>query len=480
MPHNECPNRISLAATRQLHDELAQIAAGDANRIRSAFAAGNRALRRQDKSFNGQKDLPVALSALVLGPRDHQTLRRFATTLHEIVERAMNWLWADPDRLARHCPDQRRMFPYLRRTRGTQAWQGYSRYDVVVDAKGHLHVIELNTGCPAGFMHAEAFTHATMEAIASLDTQLLPTVARCGTIDRSALVSGLLDAESRAGVQPELVGLLMDENNLTHELDLLCEEFSRRERTAAILDARELVFEDGRLTWRGAALSLVYQKFRISVPTSANHCWRDGFEQRYAGLLAATRADAAVAVNNLAALCISEDKSLLALLAEPEVLAELTPAQRKFVEEHVLWTTRLGEKQVEWDSQRVDLLPWARRHAAQLVIKPCHEGRGFGVFLGCETPPQAWQELCRIDPRTPRVIQRYVEPVTLPVVSETDGRFIVRPMYLTLGLGVVNGRYCGVLSRISPNRVTNVAREGMVQAVLQTSDAALRQPQLSV
>ena len=100
------------------------------------------------------------------------------------------------------------------------------------------------------------------------------------------------------------------------------------------------------------------------------------------------------------------------------------------------------------------------------MIKPCHEGRGFGVHVGRETPEQLWNELCALDPRTPRVVQRYVEPATLNVVAEANGEIVVRPMYLTLGLGVVEGRFCGVLSRISPNRVTNVAREGIVQAVL--------------
>jgi hypothetical protein len=389
-----------LAATTTLHDELARVARRDPGRVRQALLAGDRALRQQDKSFNGQKDLPVALSALVLSPDDAETLRQFAITLHEIIERAMNWLWADPARLARHCPDQRRMFPYLRRTAGAATWQGYSRYDVVVDAAGQLHVIELNTGCPAGFMHAQAFTHATSEAITWLDGSLLPPTARSGTIARTALVSGLLAAEARAGITPGLVGLLTDENCLTHELDLLSEEFARRGRSAAVLDARDLAFRDGRLASPRGPLSLAYQKFRISVPTSENHCWREGFEQRYAALLAAIQADAIVAVNNLAALCVSEDKSLLGLLAEPEVLAELTPIQRQFVHDHV--------------------------------------------------------------------IQRFVEPATLPVISERDGQIVVRPMFLTLGLGVVEGAYCGVLSRISPNRVTNVAREGIVQGVVET------------
>jgi hypothetical protein len=68
-------------------------------------------------------------------------------------------------------------------------------------------------------------------------------------------------------------------------------------------------------------------------------------------------------------------------------------------------------------------------------------------------------------------VQDYVEPARLTVISpaangEGSARegFAEREMFLTLGLGVVLGRYQGVLARISPSRITNVAREGFVQA----------------
>ena len=51
-------------------------------------------------------------------------------------------------------------------------------------------------------------------------------------------------------------------------------------------------------------------------------------------------------------------------------------------------------------------------------------------------------------------------------LAEKDaGSLCVRPMFLTLGLALIRGVYHGLVSRVSANAVTNVAREGFGQGV---------------
>jgi len=97
------------------------------------------------------------------------------------------------------------------------------------------------------------------------------------------------------------------------------------------------------LTLNGRYFSSVYNKFRVSTPRSANHCWKDGFEQRYADLLAAMQSGAVVAVNNLWGMSILEDKALLALFRRPEFRSEFSTEELSLIDEHVLWTARLEE-----------------------------------------------------------------------------------------------------------------------------------------
>jgi hypothetical protein len=463
------PPRLDLAPTRRLAAELAELCGRDNRRLANALAAADARLGQHDKSYGGLKNLSVALSALVLDVDGMDTLRHTTERLFAIVDRVVDWIIASPERRQRLSADYCRLFDYFRKTPGATHWQAISRYDAVVAEDGRIRIIELNTGCPAGFMHAAAFTNTSATALADLGFQEIAS-GQPATICPHALVDGLIELESAAiaagHIEPGLAVLLTDENRLTHELDLMLDDFAQRGRTARIAAAEEVAFDGKRATHRGDPISLCYDKFRISIPTSKNHCWRDGFENRYAGFLAAQKAGAIVAVNNLAAQTIAEDKSLLAALTLPEAAAVLSTADREFIAENVLWTARLEDGRILRQGQEIDLLPFVAANKAEFVIKPTSEGRGFGVVIGRECPTDEWQALCQADPTTPRVVQDYVEPAKLSVVCSNESGLASREMYLTLGLATVHGRYEGVLSRISPSRITNVARQGFVQAVL--------------
>jgi hypothetical protein len=467
---NDDPPRLELGPTRQLADALAEMCGRDNRRLADVLSAADARLGQHDKSFGGLKNLSVALSALVLDDAGAATLRSTAERLFSIVDRIVDWIVVSDERRERIAGDYRRMFPFLCKTPGAKHWQAISRYDAVVCDDGRIRIIELNTGCPAGFMHAAAFTKTTATALAELGV-LAGDAIQPATIRPRALVDGLLqierDAVAAGNVEPGLVALLTDENRLTHELDLMLDDLASRGRAARIVAAEEIAFDGRRATHQGEAISLCYDKFRISVPTSRNHCWREGFERRYAGFLAAVKSGTIAAVNNLAAQTIAEDKSLLATLALPEVAEVLSESDRRFVADNVLWTARLEAGRAMRRGEEIDLLPFVAEHPDEFVIKPTSEGRGFGVVIGRECPPDEWRSLCVVDATTPRVVQDYVEPARLSVVCQGEaGGLTVREMFLTLGLATVNGRYEGVLSRISPSRITNVARQGFVQAVL--------------
>jgi hypothetical protein len=113
----------------------------------------------------------------------------------------------------------------------------------------------------------------------------------------------------------------------------------------------------------------------------------------------------------------------------------------------------------------IDPIDFARSHQDSLVIKPAHEGRGFEVHIGRETSEADWRRLTTPNPALPMVIQEFIEPMVLPVHCLREGSIRRERMHLTLALAVLDGKYEGILSRISPSMVTNVGRQGFVQAV---------------
>lgn len=470
------PYRINLETTYRLHQRLIESADRDSPSYQKVCRHAVEVLADHGAKFEGNMAMGFALSALCLNSASTAALEQVAETLHGIVETALDWVFADSRRIETYFADHRRISPWIRKTRGMSTWQDVSRYDAVITADGSIRILELNTGCPAGFMHAEEFSNVTQEAIHALSVggqdvgvELGLQPNQFGTIPGGALVEELLDIENRSQITPALIGLVNDENLLQNELELIAGAFHRRGREAAIMNAADIQFENQQALWRGQPVSLMYNKIRISTERSPKHHWSRGFESRYAGFLEAIQNDATVAVNNLAGLTVAEDKGLLELLRLPELASVLTPEQRQFVEEYVLWSARLVDRHVSWRGQMVNLLPFVRANREKFVIKPANEGRGFGVVVGKFATDEEWEAVCQIDPDMPRIVQEYAEPARLPVLRMQDNDELrVVEHHLTVALAMIQGRSRGILSRISANPVTNVGREGIVQAVFLT------------
>ena len=471
---------LNLQPTLDLHQKLAELLPLDEASIRAALQTANEELSESRLTFGRVKPLAAAMTALLLKEDDIDQLKNFAETMHGVVEKVLDEATRTPENLNRYFPDHARLFPFLARTLGSPTWQVVSRYDVAVTPSGDLKLMELNTGCPGGFLIADAMSNAARHGFA----QLKGLCKACGewqangTIPANALPEALLALEADAGITTETIAVLNDENDLLFELDLLVDALRKQGRQVVRSDAAALHYRNEKLLHGDQVVSLTYNKFRISTPNSTNHCWKHGFEKRYANYLEAQKQRDVVSVNNVGGMLLAEDKSLLAAMHSETMQELLTEAERQLVEMHVLWTAKLQPGQVRYQNETVDLYSILKQNKDGFVIKPCNEGRGFGVVVGKAASEAEWIKACQPDNDIPKIVQEYAESVSFPVISlgqqeasekrsKTKGRKLhVRPMLLTLGLALLRGEYHGLVSRVSANAVTNVAREGFGQGVL--------------
>lgn len=464
--------RIDIHPTIDFHEQLAAALPARRDEIERALRTANDAMRRQHMTLSQDKPLEVALSALLLSPRDVAQLQNLAESLAAIVERVVDLVLDRPELLDRVFPESQRVAPFFARTRGVPSWQILARYDAAVTPDGVPKIMELNTACPGALLISEAMSQVTRHGLDPMHQDIVDLdTAQTGTVDPKQIGEALLAIEQRSGIERGTIGILHDENELSFEQEQFVDVFRAHGREAIIADARDLELRDGRLVVGEHYLSLICNKFRISTPDSPNHCWKRGFESRYAPFLAAQRNGHVVSVNNLVAMSLAENKAILALLRDASIQSELTDDQRSLVDRHVLWTARLEPGSVSYDGEQVDLLPLVRKNRERFVIKPTSEGRGFGVVIGKFCTPSQWNEACQVDPRMPKVVQEFTETLTLPVLCDRDQTVAARTMYVTLGLATLCGRYAGLVSRISAHPVTNVAREGFGQAVFVQPDA---------
>jgi len=463
MPDSPPPNHLSRVASQSLDLAARLRERWSAAPGAAEFAAARAGESLEERGVRHSKALTarVVLGAVVVDSAAESTLSELALQLHDLVERAVDWTLADPARLARYFPEHVRMSPWLRPTPGLPLWQGYSRYDAILDEHGRLRFIELNTGCPGSFHNAPRYHAALGRAL--LDILGTGTLgATSPGIPDGLLPELLLACEARAGDRRELLAILNDENGLQFELPLMLEALRARGRDAVIASAADLTYAAGCLQLHGRPVSATFNKFRLSTPRSPHHCWKPGFETRYGAFLSAISDGALASINNLVALSVAEDKGMLALLHTPEFRATLAPRDRAFIDEHVAWTARLLADGRLDAASPPDLV----RDRADLVTKPANEGRGYRVAIGHSSSPGEWAMAITPDPAVPTVVQRYHAPLRLPVLVAQGGTLQPADYYTTLSLAVVDGRYRGSHFRASPGHAVNEALEGATITVV--------------
>jgi len=459
------PFRLRLDPTIALHEAIESLAQQEPTRIRAVLREVNAAQRVAGVEPPGRKPLPdVTLSALLLSPAEIEKLHQLAIGLHAMVEKVLDHVISDETCFRRFFPDHLRIYPYLARTRGADSWQIISRYDLILAPDGGVRLLELNTGCPGGFIVTEGLADPAIEAFERLG--LKQGAWQSQNMRPGALIDTILDIEKRAGVDPGLIAVLNDENELRFELEQIAASFRALNRESEVIDARKLTYQNGQLCFDDRPISVSSNKFRVSTPESPNHCWKTGFEERYAAFLAAQKEGAFVSINNLCGSSVAEDKGLLSLFREPEIEAILTARERELAASCIPWTARLEEKPVQRHGETIESLPdYVRRHPEQFVIKPANEGRGFGVRVGKVTSAEEWQAAATPDPAMPCIVQDYVQSVSLPIGHLTGDEFRISPHYLTLAMAITHRRPAGLLSRVSTEAVTNVAKTGFIQGI---------------
>lgn len=122
-----------------------------------------------------------------------------------------------------------------------------------------------------------------------------------------------------------------------------------------------------------------------------------------------------------------------------------------------------------WDGREIDLVPFIRANARDLVLKPNRSYGGFGVVVGTAVEPHLWEHTLDEAVRNPGsfVVQRRrnVPTNVFPVDGGDDGAVTLEPFYTVMGFAP--SRYgLATLGRASRQQVVNVAQKGGICPVV--------------
>lgn len=317
-----------------------------------------------------------------------------------------------------------------------------------------LHFIELNADCPEGAGHHDAILDffegldAFEQFAAEYRVRPLRLVPH--------LVTTLLGAWERWGGSGKPTIAMMtrtDDEAIVASVEAEAEEHRRRGVDAEVCDYRDLSFEGGRLRVGDCDVDLLYR----ALPTAL--CLE--LRADLGPVFAAVRAGAVCMVNPFRAELLGH-KALFALMSDPSHDFGLSAAEQGAVRAHVPWARPLSDGRTTDPQDRdVDLVEHVLAAREQLVLKPAHEFGGLGVRLGWHCDEGEWRQVVEECLNADYIVQRRV-PLHRAGYPTVDAPGARGSYFEDTDPFAFGGQMAGMLTRLSPNEITNVHEGGSV------------------
>jgi hypothetical protein len=316
-----------------------------------------------------------------------------------------------------------------------------------------MRVTEYNAETPAGGAYNDSLTEiflglpAMGPMLARFDIRSLPA--------RPPAFHALLDAWHRFSgghTRPTIAILDWPEVPTWSEFLLWQDWIESMGYPCIVADVRGVDYHDGALWADGRKIDVVYKRVLIAELVE-----REGLQHP---LVRAVRYGAVCMVNPFACKLLHK-KASLAVLSDERNTALFSAAEHSAIAEHVPWTRVVEERQTEFHSMPVDLVPHLLQHRERMVLKPNDDYGGTGIVLGWEVSDSEWETAVARALEVPYIAQ---ERIGLPSESfpSMDGNTLVFADRIVDTAPFVPGgtHVDGCLSRISSAALVNVTAGG--------------------
>jgi hypothetical protein len=242
------------------------------------------------------------------------------------------------------------------------------------------------------------------------------------------------------------------------DMDLNRDYFTARGFEASVADPGDLDYDGGSLSAQGKKVDLVYRV------VSTGETLQRPDEMRT--LIEAEKAGAVLMVNSFRSELMG-NKAMFALLHENSFQNTLSPVEKKAVRDCVPWTRIMSEgKSGDYTGVPVDLPEWVIEHREELVLKPTHAFGGYGVTLGSSSDEGQWEEAVKVALENDFIVQKKIGLRTgvYPVAEEGVP---LRELYEDVDPLMLRNAFCGCITRLSEDELTNVHLHGALGAVFE-------------
>jgi len=329
-----------------------------------------------------------------------------------------------------------------------------SRLDTfIIDTDAEMKLTEYNAETPAGAAYGDALSDAfidlpIMRAFAR-KYEVSPIPSRHGVLH--VLLATYEEWLGRREL-PRIAIVDWPDVPTVTEFQMYCEYFRSRGIDCVIANPREAEYTNGRLSFEGQPVDLIYK--RVLIHELVEQCGLD------TPMVRAVR-DRAVCMANGFRCKMLHKKASLAVLSDERNAHLFDADEQAAIDAHIPWTRTVTERKTRFRGREVDLVPFMIDERDQLVLKPNDDYGGAGITLGWTVDDATWREAVARALAAPHIVQERVRIPYEPYPSLVDGTMHIVDRMLDTAPFVSYGEYMeGYLTRLSTAALLNVTAGG--------------------
>ena len=218
------------------------------------------------------------------------------------------------------------------------------------------------------------------------------------------------------------------------EHTVLARYFSSEGYNTQILSPEQLDYRNDVLRSGDFTIDIVIRRVRLQeflVRYDLNHA-----------LIRAYKDGAVCMINNFRA-DIGSKRTMFDLLTDAKLTAKFPAAERNAIKEHLPWTRFVQSGKTTVGTKSVDLLEYALKHRAKLVLRPNDESTEIHPVYGAQVDDATWDKALRQALRSPFVVQEAVEPSHSVFPLMQYGSLVMKDMVTHVYPHAFNGQVQG-------------------------------------
>lgn len=419
-----------------------------------------KAIKKMNVSFEG-REFPYSMKPLIVNEKENKYFKEVTEILSECLEIVLKAYINDEfvqDYFSYY--DKYKDLILSNIIPGRQIT--VSRYDVVWYGKDNFQIFECNTCCPGGvsILGEIKKNYVKLPFIKNLLKDKKYTPFKCD--ETSSFINALIQRFREAtNYNPSKIGIAFANYNgmYSYELKELCEATKGMGYNSCVCDAKDLHNgKDGKLYFKEEEMNIVYYKvdqlmLNKDILSEINTSTKNGY---------------AVTINSYPAMFITESKMVLSLLRNHYFQNKyLTSDQVDVINKHIPWTTKLDdEEKISRNGQTMSLIDYSIENKDNLVLKIDNETRGAHIYIGKNISMSKWKKLLADNNNKNWIIQEYCNIPSTIILENKNGQIEEIEKKYGIDFFMYNGKYAGIVSRISESDIINVGSGGYEQPVL--------------